>query len=183
MSITLENERDGLLRVIAEAYAHGDCTEGLMEDLTVRAANALTSAELESVAKELPIPSAFSALMPVSASVELSPQSLAATSGVIKRTGTWLSSRVIRLAGTSSVFKLDFSEYGGAYGLSVRLDLDTVSCSVRITLPPTFELKDEIAENQASVVKVRGKAGAVQPVNTLILGGKMLSSSIKVTLK
>ena len=176
-----EEDRDELMRAIAEAYAHGECTEVEMETLTEHAAAARSSEELEAVVRELPVSASPRFLAPSSVSGPV--QTISARSGSVRREGKWVQSPVIQVSGASSSFRLDFRAYNDLRGAAIRLDLDTASSSVRITLPACFDVKDAISENVSSVVRVRLRPGKEPTSNVLILTGKVKSSEVRIKRK
>jgi hypothetical protein len=178
MSGELEERRDLLLQSIADLYAHGEYSGDEMEALTGRAANARSTAELETVVRELPAEVSRQLL-----STDRLPgagQAIVARSGSVRRKGRWLQSRDVRVTGASSSYRLDLSEYQDLRGATLRLDLDVASCSVRITLPACFTVRDEISDNLSSVVRMKLRPMVELPTNTLVLSGRIKSSSVRI---
>jgi hypothetical protein len=97
----------------------------------------------------------------------------------IRKIGNWVKSRRYRLRLKSSTARLDLSEYEGASGFRLEIDVLAISSSLLLIVPKGFEVEDKIEERQSSVIRNRPKGGSYGDA-LVVLTGSLKSSVVKV---
>jgi hypothetical protein len=100
-------------------------------------------------------------------------------SGKLRETGDWVRARRYELALKSASARLDLSEYAGARGFRLLIDVEAVSSNLRLIVPECFEVEDRLSERVSSTIRNRPK-GANCGDNLVVITGSVRSSVVKV---
>ena len=106
------------------------------------------------------------------------PLELSCVSGSIRMTGEWVKARDYRLFLKSSNARLDLTEYEGARGFTLYVDVDAVSSNLRIIVPEGFEVEDRFTERVSSTVRNKPKRSGGG--NLVVLTGYLRSSTVRI---
>ncbi len=104
---------------------------------------------------------------------------LSCVSGNLRKEGDWVKARDYRLALKSSNARLDLTEYEGARGFHLFLDVDATSSNLRLTVPEGFEVEDRFSERVSSVVRNKPKGDGGRD-NLVVLTGYLRSSTVRI---
>ncbi len=175
----LEDERDALIQTVTEAYSRGAMEMAAFEKAVTRLNTCADRSALEAEAGQLglrlPVPAAAQpSLEPYADAVELS-----CVSGNLRKEGDWVKARDYRLALKSSNARLDLTEYEGARGFHLFLDVDATSSNLRLTVPEGFEVEDRFSERVSSVVRNKPKGDGGRD-NLVVLTGYLRSSTVRI---
>ncbi len=190
---TIEREREALIQLVTEAYSRGDMEmpafERAVTRLNVCADRSALEAEAGVLGLSLPVlapqmvpPQAaalgrgLDAYRPAPPSTN--PLELSCVSGSIRMTGEWVKARTIRLFLKSSNARLDLTEYEGARGFTLYVDVDAVSSNLRIIVPEGFEVEDRFTERVSSTVRNKPKSSGGG--NLVVLTGYLRSSTVRI---
>jgi hypothetical protein len=185
MERSLEDEKDAAIRVLTEDYARGGMDMAAFERAVIRIGASADRGALATEAAALGIAAPILAREaaepargaepgePPSAAIEL-----ACVSASLRKSGDWVKSRSYRLSLKSSSARLDLGAYAGARGMRLAIEVEAVSSSLRLIVPPGFEVEDGFAERTSSVVRNDPRGG--EAINLVLLGGRLKSSTVKV---
>jgi hypothetical protein len=170
----LEISKQTMVNTLQDRFAHGQLDEetfekNLEEIFAVADQNALVL-----VSRRLAVP------LKAAAAPELGRQgSINLSMGNKRMEGDWLTANHYRIELNMSNVRMDFRHYENETGIKVRLDLDLKHSNIKIIVPPTFQVVDEIPINVGSNIK--NKAKHVEgPYNYILLTGKISFSNVKV---
>lgn len=187
---TIERERDALIQLVTEAYSRGDMEIPAFERAVTRLNVCADRIALDAAANELGLslpvlsPQAAPGGRPSPYHVPYAPAAVAGAlelscvSGSIRMTGEWVKARDYRLSLKSSNARLDLTEYEGARGFTLYVDVDAVSSNLRVIVPEGFEVEDRFTERVSSAV--RNKPKGAGDGNLVVLSGYLRSSTVRI---
>ncbi len=179
----LEDEKDALIQVLTEVYSRGAMDMPAFERSVVKIGGCGDLVALEAEAKSLglalpPVPARRADLAPSLADLPEAVQ-VECVSGTMRKVGDWVRARGYRFALRSSNLRLDLTEYEGATGFRLFVDIQATSSNVRIVVPAGFEIEDRIEGRRSSNVRNRPR-GPAYGDNVVVLSGALQSSNVRI---
>lgn len=168
----MESVRSHCFELAAAAFSKNELDLERYESVAGEIAGAEKLSELQSIQKRLP-------------RVELpappKPQLINAESSTLKRKGRWIDSTRIKLYGTGSNIRLDFTAYSSEANLRIEVELECRSSKIKLVVPRNIDVVERIESSRMSVFRDRHRK--TESNSAIVVSGNLSSSLVKIKRK